>query len=462
MSVQSALYAGVSGLSTYSKVISIIGNNIANVNTVGFKENRANFSEVLSQTTEAPGILQVGLGVRMHGVDRLFSQGGFLSTSMASDLAIDGDGFFVMRDPETSGLLYTRMGNFTLDSDGNLVNAQGHILQGFDVDTDGNSLPSLQDVQINGQAFPPQVTSNATVNANLHSGAESIAVPFDPTQPNETSTFSTAITVHDSLGNMHDVEVYFQKTAANDWTWILTGQGAELAGTGISGAGRTPLAQGRMTFTDQGTLDTIVTTDRLDYSTGALSPLPVQEQGANAVLNYNSGAVLGQPVSFDFGVPSRIFDGSGFVDNPQQPSASGGTTQFGTPSSVLFLAQDGFSSGTLESFNVDEQGIVHGLFSNGKTFDLLQVALAKFPSNAGLNPLGDNMFSESLHSGAPVVATPGTSGLGTTVSNALENSNVDLANQFVELIRAQQAFQANARVITTGDELLTEVVNLRR
>jgi flagellar hook protein FlgE len=261
---------------------------------------------------------------------------------------------------------------------------------------------------------------------------------------------------------MHDVEVYFQKTAANDWTWILTGQGAELAGTGISGAGRTPLAQGRMTFTEQGTLDTIVTTDRLDYSTGALSALPVQEQGANAVLTYNTGATPGQPVSFDFGVPRRIFDGSGFIDNPQQPGASGGTTQFGTPSSVLFLAQDGFSSGALESFNVDDQGIVHGLFSNGKTFDLLQVALAKFPSNTGLNPIGNNMFSQSLPSGAPVVATPGTSGLGSIVSNALENSNVDLANQFVELIRAQQAFQANARVITTGDELLTEVVNLRR
>jgi flagellar hook protein FlgE len=462
MSVQSALYTGVSGLSTYSKVISIIGNNIANVNTVGFKESRADFAEVLSQSAASPGILQVGLGVRMHGVDRLFSQGGFLSTSMASDLAIDGDGFFIMRDPETSGLLYTRMGNFTLDSDGNLVNAQGHILQGFDVDTDGNSLPSLQDVQINGQEFPPQATASATVNANLNSGAEDIALPFDPTQPNETSTFSTAITVHDSLGNMHDVEVYFQKTAANDWTWILTGQGAELAGTGISGGERTPLAQGRMTFTEQGTLDTIVTTDRLDYSTGALSALPVAEQGANAILNYNTGATLGQTVSFDFGVPRRVSDGSGFVDNPQQPDASGGTTQFGTPSSVLFLAQDGFSSGTLESFNVDDQGIVHGLFSNGKTFDLLQVALAKFPSNVGLNPLGNNLFSQSLDSGAPVVATPETSGLGSIVSNALENSNVDLANQFVELIRAQQAFQANARVITTGDELLTEVVNLRR
>jgi flagellar hook protein FlgE len=460
MSLHSALFTGVSGLSTYSKVISVIGNNIANVNTVGFKEGRADFGEILSQNTASPGSIQVGLGVRMHGIDRLFSQGAFLSTSLASDLAIEGDGFFIVRDPTTSGLLYTRKGDFTADREGKLVNAQGFVLQGFDVDTNGNSLPALEDIQINGQAFPPQVTSSATVLVNLDSAATDMTLPFDPAQPNDTSTFSTAITIHDSLGNTHDVEVYFQKTAANTWNWILAGQGTELAG--ITTTGRIPVAQGVMTFTDQGALDTIVTTHRIDYGTGALAALSTQEQGATGIFDYNTGAALGQTVSFDFGVPSRVFDGSGFSANPQQPSASGNTSQYGRSSSVLFLAQDGFSSGDLESFKVDARGIVRGLFSNSKTFDLWQVALAKFPSNSGLNPLGNNLFSQSLLSGAPVVTAPGSSGLGVITSNALENSNVDLSSQFVELIRAQQAFQANARVITTGDELLTEVVNLRR
>ena len=460
MSVQSALFTGVSGLSTYSKVISIIGNNIANVNTVGFKESRANFAEILTQSAGSAGALRVGLGVRMHGVDRLFSQGGFISTSLESDLAIDGDGFFIVRDPQSNGTLYTRTGNFNLDREGKLANPQGYILQGFSVDTQGNPLAQLQDVQLSGQAFPPQATVNADVHVNLDADAVPVGVPFDPAQPNETSNFLSAIAVHDSLGSSHNIEAYFQKTADNTWNWILTGEGGELAG--ISSTGRIPVAQGQLTFTPQGQLDTVVTTHRIDYSSGTLTALSSQEQGANAILDYTGGAQLGQQIAIDFGVPRQILVSGSLVPNTQPPSDTGGSTQFATPSATLFLAQDGFSTGVLESFKVDSNGKVRGFFSNGKTNDLLQVALAKFPSNTGLNPVQSNHFSQSLPSGAAIVATPGSSGLGVIVSSALENSNVDLSAQFVELIRAQQAFQANARVITTGDELLTEVVNLRR
>ena len=469
MSLQSALFTGVSGLTTYANAISIIGNNIANVNTPGFKESRGNFSDILSQSSGSSGNLQIGRGVRMTGVDMLFTQGSFQSTSLGSDLAIDGEGFFMVRDPATNALLYTRTGNFTLDREGRLVNAQGMIVQGFDVDTNGNALPFVRDIEINGQAFPPKVTANATINLNLNSASEPILDPntgelvaFDPDDPVGTSNFSTALSIHDSFGNPRTVEVYFQKTDGNAWRWLMTGRENDI--DGMSGTGLVTLASGDMTFTDTGALDTIVTTDRIDYASGDLEALTEQEQGASIIFNFADGAQVGQTVAFDFGTPRQIYDSTtdDFVANAAATSAFDGTTQFGAASSTLFQSQDGFGSGVLQSFSVDELGIIRGLFSNGQTLDLLQVALAKFPSNSGLNLIGKNLFGQSQLSGDPVVSAPGSSGLGAIVSNALEISNVDLSSQFVELIRTQQAFQANARVITTGDELLTEVVNLKR
>jgi flagellar hook protein FlgE len=469
MGLQSALFKGVSGLSTYSSAISIIGNNIANANTPGFKESRGNFSDILSQSSGSSGNLQIGRGVRMNSVDVMFTQGAFQTTTLASDLAIDGDGFFIVKDQDTNAQLYTRTGDFTLDRVGNLVNSQGMVLQGFDVDTNGNALPFLGDINIAGQAFPPKMTSTATINANLDSDAEILLDPnsgnllaFDPADPVGTSSFSTALSIHDSFGNPHTVEIYFQKTADNTWGWLMTARQDDL--NAMSGTNLVELAGGQMTFTDTGALDTIVTTDRIDYTAvpPTLQALAAQEQGATAIFNFADGAQLGQTVSFDFGTPQRVWDGTAFVANAAATSQFDGTTQFAGTSSTLFKSQDGFGSGVLQSFSVDEQGVIRGLFSNGQTLDLMQVALAKFPSNTGLNLIGRNLFSQSQDSGAAIVSSPGSSGLGIIAANALEVSNVDLSSQFVELIRAQQAFQANARVISTGDELLTEIVNLKR
>jgi flagellar hook protein FlgE len=469
MSIQGALFTGVSGLSTYSQVISIIGNNIANVNTPGFKESRGNFSDILSQSSGSSGNLQIGRGVRMNSVDTLFTQGSFQSTSLASDLAIDGEGFFIVKNPDTGAILYTRTGDFSLNRDGSLVNSQGLLLQGFDLDTNGNALPFVKDINIAGQAFPPQVTTDAQINVNLNSSDQVIIDPntgtliaFDPNDPVSTTNFSTALTVFDSLGNGHTAEIYMQKSGDNTWQWLVTARGDDL--NGMSGNTLVPLAQGSLSFTELGALDTVVTTDRIDYTTGNLTALAQPEQGANAIFDFANGAQLGQPISFSFGTPRQVFDSTTgtFVPSPASPTGFDGTTQFASTSSTLFQSQNGFGSGVLQSFSVDPQGIVRGLFSNGQTLDLLQVALTKFPSNSGLNAVGRNLFSQSQLSGDPVVSAPGTSGLGVIVGNSLEVSNVDLSAQFVELIRAQQAFQANARVITTGDELLTETVNLRR
>lgn len=468
MSLQGALFTGVSGLSTYSKVISIIGNNIANVNTPGFKESRGNFSDILSQSSGSSGNLQIGRGVRMNNVDTLFTQGSFQSTSLASDLAIDGEGFFIVKNPDTGALLYTRTGDFSLNREGSLVNSQGLLLQGFEIDTNGNALPFVKDINIAGQTFPPHITTGAKISVNLNSADPVITDPntggliaFDPTNPVATTNFSTALTVFDSLGNGHTAEIYMQKAGDNAWQWLVTARADDL--NGMSGNTLVTLAQGDMTFTDDGALDTIVTTDQIDYATGVLTPLVQMEQGANVIFDFANGAQLQQSIAFDFGAPRQVFDSATSTFSPSQALATAdGTTQFASTSSTLFQSQDGFGSGVLQSFSVDPQGVVRGLFSNGQTLDLKQVALTKFPSNSGLNAVGRNLFSQSQLSGDPVVSAPGTSGLGVIVGNSLEVSNVDLSTQFVELIRAQQAFQANARVITTGDELLTETVNLRR
>jgi flagellar hook protein FlgE len=440
MSLNSTLYTGVSGLSAYGNAISVIGNNIANVNTTGFKESRGNFSDVLNQSSGTGGTLQIGRGVLVSNVSSVFTQGAFQSTSLPGDLAIDGDGFFIVKDPKTNALLYTRNGNFALNRDGKLANPDGLIAQGFNVDSSGNALPLVEDINISGQSFPPKKSANATIQVNLDSTSPLITDPtnpgtvqnFDPADPVKTSQFSTALTVYDSLGTGHTIDIYFQKTADNSWNWFTGTRANELAGQ--TGTSLVVVASGTLTFTNNGALDTVNTTFP-----------PPGGPGATATFDFAGGAQPGQTINLNFGTP-------GFE----------GTTQFATPSSTLLQSQDGYGSGVLQNFSIDDQGKVRGLFSNGQALDLKRVALAKFASTAGLKSVGKNLFSETILSGQPIVASPGNSGTGSLQSGALEISNVDLSSQFVELIRAQQAFQANARVITTGDQLLTETVNLKR
>jgi len=279
-------------------------------------------------------------------------------------------------------------------------------------------------------------------------------VPFDPANPLQTSQFSTALTVYDSLGTGHTIDAYFQKTADNNWSWFLGTRANQLAGQ--TGDALVVTGSGTMTFTNEGALDRIITT------ADSNGPLAAPVQGATVNVDFAGGAQPAQTIAFTFGVPREVLSGGVFVANPSAPTGFEGTTQFASASSTLLQSQDGYGSGILQNFSIDEQGKVRGLFSNGQALDLKRVALAKFPSTTGLKLVGKNLFSESFLSGQPIVAGPATSGLGSLQSGALEISNVDLSNQFVELIRAQQAFQANARIITTSDELLTETVNLKR
>ncbi len=422
----SSLYTGISGLDAYSQAMSVIGNNIANVNTVGFKASRISFEDILSQSlVGATGQFQIGRGVQVGSVQRLFSQSTFQTTSSATDLAIDGDGFFIVSRDGTT--LYTRAGQFYLDEQGILVNHRGYALQGWMLDDQGSITSTLQDINLSNISSAPRATSRVVINVNLDVNEAILANPFDVTDPVNTSSYMTPITVYDATGNGHLVNVYFRKQDNDTWEWHALLDGAELEG---GTPGNQEVAAGSLDFTD-GKLQTETFT----------TPFSVQFFGT-------SGA---QGIDFDFG--SSIDEGGTGLD---------GSTEFAGGSTTKFLSQDGYTQGNLISIQIDNEGVVSGVFSNGQSRQVYQVALARFTSPWGLTSIGGNLFAETTHSGPPIVGEAGSSGLGQINSNSLELSNVDLATEFVEMIKTQQAFQANSRIITTTDQMLQEIVNLKR
>ncbi len=429
MTILTSLFSGVSGLNANGSAISIIGNNIANLNTTGFKASTATFADVIGQDLAgSSGTSQIGRGVFLSSVNPTFTQGSFETTSSALDLAIDGDGFFMVED-SSGATFYTRAGQFDMDKDGNIVNPDGLILQGYQVDSAGNITGTIDDLTISSSTSPPRATTDAEIAANLDSSS-TIPAAFDVTDPTSTSNFSTAMTVYDSLGNGHLVTVYFRKSAeaatGNTWEWYAVVDGAELTG-GVTAI----QAQGTIDFDTTGAMDTVTTT---------LSDF-----------DFSGGATQSQAITFDFG--STIAGGGTGLD---------GTTQFGSTSATVSQNQDGYSSGALQGFSIDQEGLITGLFTNGQTRVLGQVVLSTFSSPDGLTMMGSNLYAESFESGQPIVGAPNTAGRGGIFANSLELSNVDLGSEFINLITAQRGFQANSRIITTTDEILGELVNLKR
>jgi len=404
-----SLFAGVSGLRSHQVRMDVIGNNIANVNTVGFKAGRVNFAEMLSQTirgaqapSEARGGMnpvQVGLGVQVGSVDTLFTQGNLQYTGVLTDLAIQGDGFLVVGD----GLrrFYTRDGALVLDSRGGLVHAStGLRLMGWqaneagEVDTSGELVPLRIPV---GTEIPPKATENVIFGGNLDAATD------------VDGTWTTTITVYDSLGNAIELRLVFTKTDANRWDWQLF-------------YGDEEVASGSLEFDETGKLTSPAEPEEVTVD------LPDELGSADLELK------------LDF---SQL-------------------TQYAAPSTATLRSQDGYPSGSLESFAIDGNGVITGLYSNGRTQVVGQVALALFTNPGGLLKAGNNLYAESANSGPPAIGAAGTGGRGTLVAGALEMSNVDLAQEFTNMITAQRGFQANARVITTSDELLQELISLRR
>lgn len=425
-----SLFTAVSGMNANGTALSVIGDNVANMNTTGFKSSRAAFGDILSQQM---GESQVGRGVLLTAVTPQFTQGTFENTANVLDMAVDGDGLFVMKD--TSGTYYTRAGQFNVDKDGYVVNPGGINLQGYAYAADGTATSVLDDINISSVNSAPNATEDVTISANLDS-RETIPAAFDVTDPNNTSNFSSSITVYDSLGNGHDVNVYFRKSAeastGNSWQWYAVVDEAD------SSSGSTEIqARGTLGFTNSGFLNT---------ESSITYPL------ASGGFDFDGGAAAGQAIDFDFGTSITTDSGTGLD----------GTTQYGVSSATTFQSQDGYSSGSLKSITISQDGTMTGIFTNGQTRGLSQIALAKFVSPTGLTKMGKGLYAESTDSGQPVISTPQSSGTGAVLSNTLELSNVDLAEEFVKMILSQRGFQANSRVITTSDELMQELVNLKR
>lgn len=551
--MQSSLYTGISGLNANMSNLSVIGNNISNVNTVGFKGSRVTFGDVLSQTlTGGSGTNQVGLGVQMGSIQKVFTQGAFETTGNTLDLAISGNGFYMVTDPTLNSTYYTRAGQFSTDKDGFITNPEGLRLQGYLANAAGTLQNTVQDLQLTTKTITPSATTSAILNANLDSnspvtgfvftsgtddqitfdigggpltaslvtdgglvsggaatgaevaaaiksalqaqngngdtytvdyddqtgiftiandtgnaanitidwgasssatllgysgaGATAIAVgandaaavkaaggAFDLNSAGDTANFSTPVTVYDSLGNDHVVTLYFRKdnlnATGNTWEWFGVVDAAE------STSGLTEIqAQGSVTFNTSGGLYSESATT---YPTGGF--------------NFTGGALQNQMIGFDFG--TSITQGGTGTD---------GTTQHATSAGVSLLTQDGYSSGTLQRISIDQDGILKGIFSNGNDLTLGQVLLADFSSATGLESAGMNLYKETYDSGQPLIGGPGSAGRGLVKSSTLELSNVDIAREFVNMITAQRGFQANSKIITTTDEILAELVNLKR
>lgn len=408
-----SLFSGISGLNASSAAMAVIGDNIANVNTTGFKSSSVSFSSMFSQSLGEASLNSSGTGVKMTGVNETWTSGSFENTGNATDLAISGKGLFVLKN-NADQQFYTRAGNFTFDSEGYLVNPDGLYIQGYKI-KDGGGLDSLDSINIAGEnTYKNQVTSELTIGLNLDSRAE------------DGEEYETTITIYDSLGNNIPLTLKFTKVAgANEW---------EVDSSIPSSAGSTVID-------DDG--DPLTTMSLVFDSTGKLTNTvnPVIE------LTLINGAVSGQEI-----VLNITDDGS----------SNGNLTGYPSPTMMNSQKQDGYPAGILQSISVDKEGIVTGSYSNGQRIDLYRIALADFPSYSGLSKIGNNLYSASKHSGQPSIGIIGTGRLGTLSSQCLEMSNVDLATEFVKMITTQRAYQANSRVISTSDELLTELINIKR
>jgi flagellar hook protein FlgE len=427
MSLLTALSSGTTGLDAASFELSVVGDNISNANTVGFKSGRAAFEDALSQTLIG-GSGGIGLGANLESVQKILTQGALTTTGLATDLALQGNGFFAVRGNANGqdGTFYTRAGQFTIDSNGYLVTLAGLKVQGFPADPTGAVSGVPGDLLVGNASALPRATTSITVKANLQADA-TIPAAWDPTNPGGTSNFSTTVSVYDSLGTAHATQMFFRKTASGAWEWHAMADGGGLTG-GTAGQ-LTEIANGTLAFDAQGRLQTVTQASNFN-------PL---------------GATNPQALTFNFGDATGA-GGTGLA----------GVTQFAAPSTTTFIGQDGYGSGQLSSIRIDSQGLVSGIFSNGQQRVLGQVAVAAFSAPDQLDRLGGNLFAQTPSSGQPALGAAGQGGRGSIASGSLEQSNVDLADQFVRLIAAQRAFEANSKTVSTADQLLSELIAMKR
>lgn len=426
-----AMNSGVSGLRAEGEALGIIGDNIANGNTVGFKRQRGVFEDVLGHSILAgSGSAMPGAGVRMGDIQQIFTQGSLANTGVNTDLALNGDGFFVVKGSVDgiNGNFYTRAGEFVLNRDGKLVNPAGLQVQGYAAAGDGTFAASPTTVQAPTSGIPAKVTSLISFTANLDS-SEAVNTAWNAQDPDSTANFSISTPVFDSLGNAHSLNTYFVKTAANTWDYHVVADATDI--TGATGNKVELGTGGTLTFGEDGTL--------------------AGDTGTPLAVDFTGGAQAGQAISLSFGTPTAA-GGSGLD----------GLTQFSSPSNTSSISQDGYASGDFSGIAVDGQGIVTGLYTNGEKIAIAQLSVAKFRSNDGLGRAGQGLWVETRDSGTAALGTASSGGRGSISSGTLEGSNVDLAEEFVGLIQHQRSFSANSKTITTADEMLQELINIKR
>jgi flagellar hook protein FlgE len=422
-----SLFSAVSGLRGQQTMMDVIGNNIANVNTAGYKSSSTVFEDTLSQVVKAAGApqgagggtnpAQVGLGVRLGAITTNFSQGAAQMTGRQTDIAIQGDGFFVVKqDGQT---LYSRAGAFNFDARGNLVNPDGAVVQGWLADKNGaintNGPISTLTLPI-GQAIAPQATDLVHVGGNLP--ADSVVADPAATPPVPGTTIVNSIDVYDSQGRAVPATFTYTHSAANTWDLAVTVPNA--GGTGSTSVG-----------------------------SAALTWDPVGKTFSSTSVTL-SGASL---TTAGYVFPADVTAALGTTAQP--------LTQFAASNTVQALDQNGSAMGSLQSFTMSPDGTLIGIFSNGLKQSLGQVALASFNNPPGLEKVGGSLYGATVNSGTPGVGTAGSGGRGSLSSGTLEMSNVDLAQEFTNLVVAQRGFQANSRVVTASDEILQDLVNMK-
>jgi flagellar hook protein FlgE len=480
MSLSSSLFSGISGLNTLGNAMTVIGDNIANVNTVGFKSSRVSFQDVLSQTVSTTaGTAQVGRGTSLADITSSFSQGSFESTDSTTDLAIGGAGFFVVRDPANlNNEYYTRAGQFRFDKDGNFINPAGYIVRGWVLDQNGQDTGSISDITLSSFTSPPSATDRMTVVTNLDSGAQDLsanlylewdaqnAVPIADT----AYEYQTTVKVYDSLGDTHDLTVYYDVGIGSTWEFIVTcnpgednraGAQARLTagdnGVGMLGRGEIVFNASSGVITDINWTEFTPAAGDYDLTTGTWTVRTEAADLTNGYFTLAPDFLGGSPLTVELDFGSVYSSGAGAWLND-----SLSTTQFAVSSTTIFQSATGYGAGDLQSVTVGTDGAITGQYSNGEVIPLYRVALAKFQNVQGLYKEGGNLYRETRLSGVPITARPGTNGLGSIAPNSLEQSNVDIATEFVRMIATQRGFQANSKIITVTDQMLAELINLKR
>jgi len=529
-----SLYAGISGLNANASAMSVIGDNIANVNTTAFKSNSASFVSVLSQSLTGSTGNTIGRGVQLGGVSESWSQGTLENTGNGTDLAINGKGFFMVND--SAGLTcYTRAGGFNFDLDGNLVNADGLIVQGYKVETvntDGTfTLGNICDISVTGAISPPKTTSEISTSLNLDAGATFADATLTVDCANANSDVAYTAVNGGITGN--DISVEYAATVdatpggyavdqvlgivvvgdaitvnlATDGTGTITSTAndvvAEIAAKAEAAALVTAVAdggtgevevKGAANLSGGGVVADVESTTMTIYdSLGNDIPLTItftRDTEGNGGLwdiavsipsTLGSAAINLTAVQFDSDGNLATIGGGTADPTITLTLVNGATasqdinwdlfesnvandtiTGYSSPSITSSQSQNGYAAGTLQGISVDERGVVTGAFTNGELPPLFQLALADFPNYQGLDAIGDSLYAQSRASGQATPGIPGNGKLGLVSPSSLEMSNVDLATEFVKMITTQRAFQASSRVITTSDEILQELINLKR